>query len=148
MVNEKESRDMRDSFYCSELHTCVSILGCVTGTSFEEIIVRLDVRREVNHFASRQLSNGIKNNRVSMMIGTFPVTGESHIADIFAAFGGISRGHFIFGEDGSKWTFRYAGAAINAGIRVNIDPWIFIDRVARDHTFDGANVNAATIANA
>ena len=148
MVNKKSPAKTRDSFIAATLLAFIGVFGCVTRTGFKEIVVRLDVRREVNHFASRQLSDGIKNNRVSMMIGTFPVTGESDIAEIFAAFGGIGGGHFIFREDGSKWTFRYAGATINTGIRVDIDPWEFIDGVAGYHTFNGANVNAAAVTNA
>ena len=131
-----------------KLHAGIAILGGVAWTSLEEVIVGLDVGCEVYYFASRQLPNRIKHDRMTMMIGAFPVTGESYVADIFAAFGSVRRRDFIFREDGSIRALGYTSAAIDTGIRVNIDPRVFIDGVAGDHTFNGANVNAAAVANA
>lgn len=139
---------MLGSFCMAELHASVTILGSVAGTTFEEIIVGFDIGGEVNHFASRQLLDCIEHNGVTMMIGTFPVTSEPNAANVFAAFGSVRRGDFIFGEDGGIRAFGHAGAAINAGVRVNIDPREFIDGVAGHHTFYGANVNAAAVTNA
>jgi len=147
-VNKKEPCKREALFIEAKLLAFVGILGAIPRTTFEEIIIGLDIGCEINDFASRQLLDCIKHDRMTMMIGAFPVTGESDVADIFAAFGSVSSRHFIFREDGSIWALRYTSAAINTGIRVDIDPRKFIDRVARNHTFNGANVNAAAVANA
>jgi len=148
IVNKKEPCKREALFIEAKLLAFVGILSAVPRTTLEEIIVGLDVGCEVNYFASGKLLDCIKHDRVTMMIGAFPVTGESYVADIFAAFGSVRRGHFIFREDSRKWTFRYTSAAINTGIRVDIDPWEFIDGVAGYHTFNGANVNATAVTNA
>jgi hypothetical protein len=82
------------------------------------------------------------------MIGSFEVAGQISAADIFAAFCSICGGNFIFRIDRSEWAFRNAGAAVDAGIRINVNPWPFSSRLARDHAFNRANIDAATVANA
>jgi len=82
------------------------------------------------------------------MIRTLKVTCEANIHNVFATFGCVGSGNFILGEDGGKGTFRNARTAVNAGIRVNIDPRPFIDWLARNHTFNRTDVYATAIANA
>jgi hypothetical protein len=82
------------------------------------------------------------------MIRALEVTGEANITDVFTAFRRVSRGNLIFWEDGSKWTFGNARTTVNAGIRVNVNPRPFINRLTRNHTLYGTNINATTVANA
>jgi len=138
---------LRGSFIEAELHACIGILGSVAGTTLEEIIVRLDIGCEVNDFASGELFDGVQYNGMTVMIGAFPVTGESDAADVFAAFGSIRRRDFIFREDGGIRTLRNASATVNAGIWVNIDPGPFCSG-SGDHALNGADINTTAVTNA
>jgi hypothetical protein len=108
----------------------------------------LDIGRKVNDFTGFELLDSIKYDRTTMMVGALEVTGQPNAADIFAALGRIGAGNLIFRVDREKWALWHTGAAINAGLRVDVNPRPFFLRVAGDHTFNGANVDAATVANA
>jgi hypothetical protein len=81
------------------------------------------------------------------MVSTFEMTCKTDLADEFAAFGCVSRWDFIFGEDSRERTFRNTCAAVNAGIRVNVDPRPFGNRLAGNHAFNRANFNTTTVTN-
>jgi len=132
----------------TNLHALILVFGAVAGTAFEEVVVGFDVRSEINHFARFQLPDGIKHGLSTFIIRTFEMTSETDIANVLAAFGGISRGNFVFREDGGIWTFRDARAAVNAGVGINIDPRPFVDGLTGNHAFDGADFNATTVTNA
>jgi hypothetical protein len=83
-----------------------------------------------------------------MMVGALEMTGQTDVADVFAALRRIGRGNFIFREDGSIWTFGHTRPTIDTGIRVDINPGPFIERLARYHAFHRANIDAAPVANA
>lgn len=131
-----------------DLHAVVNIFGPITGTAFEEIVVGFDIRREVKDFAGFQLPGVIEHDLSTVMIRAFKVTGQPHVDDIFAAFGSVGCRDLIFGKDRRKRTFGDTRAAVNTRIGVNVNPGPFADGLARYHTFDGANVNAAAVTNA
>jgi hypothetical protein len=83
-----------------------------------------------------------------MVVCAFEMSGESNIANIFAAFGRISRRDFIFREDGGIGTFRDTSPTVDAGIRINIDPGPFIKWLTGDHTFHRTNIDTTSITNA
>jgi hypothetical protein len=130
------------------LHALIAIFGSVTGAALEESVIGFDIGSEINNFAGSELFCGLQNNCFAMMIGGFVMTSEANIADIFAALCGIRGRDFIFGEDGREWALGYASAAINAGVRVNIDPRPFSERLAGNHTLDRAYFDATAVTNA
>ncbi len=81
------------------------------------------------------------------MIGGFVMTSETGAVDVLAALGGVRCRNFIFGEDRREGAFRNTSAAVNAGVRVDVDHGETIGRVAGNDTFDRANFDASTIAN-
>src|SRR6185369_14699739 len=131
-----------------QLHAVVLILGGISGTGLEEIVVGLDIGRHVDNFTGLQLTGSIQHDWMTMMICALEMTGESDIADIFATFCGVSRGDLVFREDGGKWAFRNASPTVNARIRIDIDPGPLVQREARDHTFHGANIDTTAIPHA
>jgi hypothetical protein len=148
-MNQKRVRRIFLTLFVQiELQSVIAVFGTITRAALKEIIIRFDIRGEVNNFASSELFCGFKDNWLAMMIGAFIVTLEANFADIFTALGGISGGNFIFGEDGCERALGHASAAVNAGIGVNIDPWPFSDGLARDHTLDRAYIDAAAVTNA
>jgi hypothetical protein len=87
-------------------------------------------------------------NGMTMVVGAIERAGQTNFADVLSAFGSICRRDLILREDGSVWALRNAGTTINAGIRVDVDPGPFIDRLTGDHTFHGANIDTPAITNA
>jgi hypothetical protein len=83
-----------------------------------------------------------------MVIGAFIVTGQSRLTQIFTSLGCITGRDFILREDGFKWAFRDASAAIDAGIRVDIKPRPFRYRFTGDNAFHRANIYTSRIAQA
>jgi hypothetical protein len=80
------------------------------------------------------------------MVGIFVVTGQPHAADVLSAFRNIRGGDFIFREDGGIRAFRYARAAVNAGVRVNIEPGPFFLRFAWNDALYRANFYTPAVA--
>src|SRR5258708_25151563 len=72
----------------------------------------------------------------------------ARLAELFAAFGLVIRGGFILGKNGLVWALGDAGTAVNAGVGVDIHPRPLVLRLARNDAFDGANFNAAAVAQA
>ena len=56
--------------------------------------------------------------------------------------------HFLFGEDGFVGALRHAGAAVDAGIGVDVEPGPLLFRVAQDHAFDRTYFDAGCVAKA
>ncbi len=132
----------------ARLCAVVYIFCTVAGTLFEEVIVGLDVLGEVNHFSGSQRFGRVKHNLLAKMVGTLEVPREALLADEFTAFGRISRRHLILRENGCVWALRDARAAVNAGIRVNVNPRPFFFWKTGNHAFYRADFYAAAIANA
>jgi hypothetical protein len=83
-----------------------------------------------------------------MMVDTFKVTSKPNLADHLTTFGSIGRGHFILWEDGFEGAFRDAGTAIDAGIRVNIKPGVFLHWLTTDDAFHRAYISTSRISQA
>jgi hypothetical protein len=147
-LNQKRSGICLTFFIDIELHTLIAVFGTVAGASLEEIIVGLDIRGKVNGFTSGKLPCGFKDNLLAFMIGAFKVTSESDLANILAAFGSVCGWDFIFGINGGKRTFRYACAAINAGVGVDVHPGPFGYRLTGDNAFHGTYFNTTAVTNA
>ena len=134
-------------FIYFKLAAAVGIFGAIPGTTLEEVVVEWGVGGEIDHFTGGELAGGFEDDCFAVVIGGFVVTGEPGAVDVFAAFGSVSRGDFIFREDGAERAFGYASAAINAGVGVDIEHRESIGRVARDDALDGANFDASTVTN-
>lgn len=148
-TNQKVARLLRlATFIKYELRTLIAILGCVPGSALEESVIGFNIRSQVNNFTGCQLSCGIKHNRFAVMIGGLVMTGKADIADVFAAFGGVSGRDLVFGENRRKRALRHTGAAINAGVGIDIHPRPFSYRLAGDNTLDGTDFDATAVTNA
>lgn len=139
---------MPDPFIILILRTLVAVFCAVAGAALEKFVVGLNIGGEVYNLASRKLFGGFENNRFAVMVGAFKATCQADPADVFAALCGVRGGDFIFGEDGGVWAFRDAGATIDAGVGVDINPRPFCNRLARDHTLDRAHLDTAAVTNA
>ena len=128
-----------------ELAAVVVIFGAIPGTALEEVVIERGVGGQIDHFTGSELAGGFEHNRFAVVIGGFVVTGEPDTVDVFAALGGVGGGNFIFREDGAERAFGHAGAAIDAGIRVDINHGETIGRVARDDAFDGTNFDTSAV---
>jgi hypothetical protein len=81
-----------------------------------------------------------------VVIGAFIVTGQAQAGDVLAALGFVGRGNLILREDGFVRAFRDAGAAVNAGVWIDIVPGPLFDRLAGDDTFHRADIHATGVA--
>jgi hypothetical protein len=81
-----------------------------------------------------------------MMVGKPKMTSKTNLADIFPTLGSIRARNFVLRKDCRKWTFGDACSAINASIRINVHPRIFLDRFTRHDAFHRAYFYAASVA--
>ena len=124
------------------------VFGAVTGTFLVEVIIRGDVLGKINDLASFQFTDAVQGDFLTVVIGTLIVPGQANFIDKFASPGGVAAGDFIFWEDGFVGTFWDAGAAIDAGVWIDVEPRPLIDWLATDDAFNGAYLNTARIAQA
>ena len=130
-----------------ELAAVVVIFGAIPRTALEEVVVERGIGGEIDHFTGGELAGGFEDDRFAVVIGGFVVTGEPDTVDVFAALGGVGRGHFIFREDGVERAFGDARAAIDAGVGIDVEHGETIGRVAGNDAFDGANFDASAVTN-
>jgi hypothetical protein len=126
----------------------IAVFCAVSGAALEELMVLLNIRSEVYNFTSVKLSGGIQNNCFAIVIGTFVVTSETNLADVFTTLCGVRSGDFIFREDGGIWALGNASAAVNTSIRVNVHPGPFCDWLAGDDALNWAYFDTTAITNA
>lgn len=121
-------------------------LVAVAGTVFEVVVVGLNIFCQVDFFASFELFGAVEYDRIAVVVGVFVVAGETNAGDVFAAFGNIGVRYFIFSEDGCVRAFGDAGAAIDAGVGIDVEKGILFFRFTGNDAFYGANFHTATIA--
>jgi hypothetical protein len=73
------------------------------------------------------------------------MTGQAKFADELATFGSISRRNLIFREDRFVRAFRNAGAAVYAGIWIDVIPGPFSNRFSGDDALYRANFHTTPI---
>ena len=71
------------------LHAVVYVVGRVTRTTFEEIVIWLNVRSQIDHLTCLQLPDSIERYRIAVMVGTLKMTIQANLADIFVTFSRI-----------------------------------------------------------
>ena len=126
--------------------TCFFDLVAVAGTVFEVVVVGLNIFGEINFFASFELLGAVEYDGVAVVVGVLVVTGKPNTSNIFAAFGNVGVRDFIFGEDGSIGALGDAGAAVDAGVRVNVEEGILFLGFTGDDALYGADFHTATVA--
>src|SRR5215211_638132 len=95
LVKQKEPGYSPGSFQTSSLQPVIDILGGIAGTGLEEIVVRLDIGREIDNLPCFQLPGGIQYNRTTVMVCAFKVSRQTDVANIFAALRRIGRRNFV-----------------------------------------------------
>jgi hypothetical protein len=108
----------------------------------------LGIFGQVNHFTGFELFNCVEDYGLSVVVGAFVVASQAHPADILAAFGCVIRGYFVLGEYCLEGALRDAGAAVDAGVWVDIKPWPLFLRDARNDALYGADFHATSVAQA
>src|SRR5690606_20002297 len=112
------------------LPRCLLSEGVVAGTLGEEVVVRLDVRSEVNDFAAR---------RFFFYLG---IEWDTFLTCRHR----VRRGDFLFNEDRFIWAFGDARTAVDAGIRIDEVPGPFIFRLTGNNAFHRENFNTCAVA--
>ena len=146
VLQQKSQTETSGFFVVQSLGSGVAIFSRVTWTTLEEIVIELGIGGEVYHFASSEFLGGFEYNLSTVVIVGFVVFSKTNAVDVFAAFGSVSRRHFIFREDRRKRAFGHTSAAIDAGIGINVNHREAIGRVAGDDTFNGAYFDATAVA--
>jgi len=124
------------------------LIRLIAWTFGVKIVIRLDILGQVNHFTRSKRPNAIYNHWLAMMVNTLVVTGESDLADHFSAFGSVCSRDFIFWENSFEWAFGDTCTTIDAGIGVDIKPWILFLGLSAHDAFNRADVHAARISQA
>ena len=118
----------------------------------EVIIIGLDVGSQVDTFTGLQHLGAVYLHGVAVVVSAFKRLVESRgadgLGDMLATLGRVRLGDFVLGEDGLERAFWNAGAAVDAGYRVDVVPGILILGHARYDAFHWANIHAAAISQA
>jgi hypothetical protein len=116
------------------------------------MVIRGIILGEIQDLAGLQDTSELQVDRLAMMVGPVVDGGESsragRHADIFPATGLVRSGHLIFGENRLIRALRDTGAAIDAGVRIDIKPGPLPLRFPGDNTLDRTYIDAAPITEA
>jgi hypothetical protein len=119
--------------------------SAVTRAGGEKIIVRLDIFGQIHGLAGFKLSYTVQDDWITVMVGALEMAGEPSKADVFVSLSCVVRGDLVLRKDGLIRAFRDAGAAINASVRVNVEPGPFIDWFSRYDAFYWTNIDTSRV---
>ena len=74
------------------------------------------------------------------------MVGQAETADIFAALGFVRAGDLVLWEDGFIRALGYASAAVDAGVRIDVVPGLFLDGQHRHDALHRADFHATGVA--
>jgi hypothetical protein len=124
----------------------------ITGSTREEIGIRLDIWGEIESFTGPKFFSGRKFNLHSVMVCTAVSLVVSCCTgghdSVFTTFGFVSIRNLVLREDGLIRAFRDAGAAVDARIRIDIIPGVFVCGFPGDNTLYRADLSTATVTQA
>jgi len=126
----------------------VLFTGC--GSTYYLSLAAASLFQELTHRSARavpgsELLRGLDRDLLAKMIRALVVAFKISLADIFTALGSIGRGNFIFGENRGEWALGDACTAINARIRINVDPGPLVLGEAWHHALHRADFDAASV---
>jgi hypothetical protein len=121
------------------------VLSVVSGTIGEEVVIGLDIFRQINDFPFLQLPNAVQYDRFSIVIGVLIVTVQTDPADIFSTIGFICIGDFILNEDSLKGAFRDTSSAVDANIWIYVHPGPLLNGLTWNDTVYRADFNTASV---
>ena len=114
----------------------------VAGAVLKVSVVRRNVRAQVHNLARVQHARALQHHGLAFVILAFVVPGEPAARNVLAALGRVIGGHFFLGEDGLVRALGNARAAVNAGVRVNVEPRPLAAGFARNDAFHRAHLHA------
>src|SRR5690606_16441321 len=129
--NAKRERPLRPLPFSKSGSNWCALLRVVARAVLEEVVVRLDVFRQVHNLAARR--------RIARATERDPLLTGRHL---------VSRRDLVLDKDRLERALRHARAAVDARIGVDKVPWPLVLGLARHNAVHRANLNARAVAQA